>query len=122
MLRRTHLIPVESIDMLRERGLKRFTDVYTQDGERLGSTLRFIHRPPIEEENPELKLYRTYLVVQSIPLGGPVYVPTVFIENYDPAANRVTLAVDMATLQNETWDREPDFAAHGDAINEDFTA
>lgn len=120
MLRRTHLHPVETIDMLRERGLKRFTDVYTQDGEHLGATLRFIHRPPIEEENLDMKLYRSYLVVQSIPLGGPVYVPTVFIEDYEPAANRLTLAVDMATLQNETWNREPDFAARGLGIPEEF--
>lgn len=120
MLRRTHLHPAETIDMLRERGLKRFTDVYTQDGEALGVTLRFIHRPPDQDDNLEQKLYRTYLVVQSILLGGPVYVPTVFIEDFDPVAARVTLAVDMATLQNETWDREPDFAARGLGIPEEF--
>jgi hypothetical protein len=119
MLRRTHLHQAESIDMLRERGLKRLTEVYTEDGERLGVTLRFVHRP-IEDVNPEQKLYRSYLVVQSIPLGGPVYVPTLFIGAYDPAANLLTIATTLATIQSETWNREPNFVARGEGVLEEL--
>jgi hypothetical protein len=119
MLRRTRLHQEEKIDMLRERGLKRFTEVYTQDGERLGVTLRFIHRP-IEDVNLEQKLYRSYLVVQSMPLGGPVYVPTLFIDDYDPAAIRVTIAAELHTVMSETWNREPNFVARGLGVPEEL--
>lgn len=119
MLRRTHLQPVESIDMLRERGLRHFTDVFTADGERIGVALRFIHRP-IEDVNDDLKLYRSYLVVQSLLFGGPVYVPTGFIEDYQPEANRLTLSVDTAVVQNELWNREPDFVARGEGVGEEL--
>ena len=68
MLRRKHPHMEESIDLLRANGLKRFSEVFTADGERLGVTLRFIHRP-VEDVNVEQKLYRSYLVVQSLPHG-----------------------------------------------------
>ena len=119
MLRRKHPHPVESIDMLRSKELRRFTEVFTADDQRLGVTLRFIHRP-IEEVNDEQKLYRSYLIVQSLPHAGPVYVPTLFIEEYDPAAGRLTLAVDMNLVMNEVWNREPDFVAHGRGVAEEL--
>lgn len=121
MIRRKHLHPVESIDQLRSKGLRRFAEVFSADGQRLGVTLRFIHRP-VEDVNIEQKLYRSYLVVQSLPLGGPVYVPTLFVEDYDPAAIRVTLAVDLETVQNEIWNREPDFVAFGLGVPEELPA
>ncbi len=121
MLRRKHPHMTESIDLLRSNGLKRFSEVFSSDGERLGVSLRFIHRP-IEDVNVEQKLFRSYLVVQSLPHGGPVYVPTVFVESHDPATGRVTLAVDMNTVMNEVWNREPDFAAHGRAVAEELPA
>ncbi|WP_374686084.1 hypothetical protein [Promineifilum sp.] len=119
MLRRKHPQPIESIDMLRTKGLKRFAEVFTADGERIGAVLRFIHRP-IEEVNDEMKLYRSYLETQSIQFAGPVYIPTVYIEDYDPAANRVILAVDLNTVRNEAWNREPDFAARGLGVAEEL--
>ena len=119
MLRRKHPHMTESIDLLRANGLKRFSEVFTVDGERLGVSLRFIHRP-IEDVNVEQKLFRSYLVVQSLPPAGPVYVPTVYVEGHDPATGRVTLAVDMNTVMNEVWNREPDFAAHGQAVAEEL--
>ncbi len=121
MLRRKHPHPTESIDTLRSSGLKRFTEVYTADGERLGVSLRFIHRP-IEDVNVEQKLYRSYLVVQSLQHGGPVFVPTLFVEIYDPTAGRVTLSADLEMVQNEIWNREPDFMAHGRAVAEELPA
>lgn len=119
MLRRKHPHPVESIDMLRNANLKKFTEVYTADDERIGVALRFIHRP-VEEVNVDQKLYRSYLVVQSIQHGGPVYIPTLFIETYNPADNRLTLLVDLDLVENEIWNREPDFAARGQAVPEEL--
>ncbi len=119
MLRRKHPQPTESIDMLRAKELKRFTEVFTADGERLGSTLRLVHRP-IEDVNVELKLYRSFLVVQSLVHGGPLFVPTVFIHDYDPAANRVDLSVDLDVVMNEVWNREPDFVARGQGVAEEL--
>jgi hypothetical protein len=105
--------------MLRSKELKKFAEVFTVDGERIGAALRFIHRP-IEDVNEEMKLYRSYLVTQSIQFAGPVYVPTVYIEEYDPAANRVVLAVDLSTVENEAWNREPSFAARGLGVAEEL--
>lgn len=118
MLRRTHQY-TDGIDLLRSKGLKRMAEVYTADGERIGVTLRFIHRP-IEEVNPDLRLYRSYLIVQSILLGGPAYIPTVYVADYDPAAGRVELSATFETLEDETWNREPDFAARGLGVYEEL--
>lgn len=119
MLRRTHSQPVETIDMLREKNLKKHTEVYTADGKRIGVAMRFVHRP-ILEVDIELKLYRTYLIVQSIRLGGTVFLPTVFIDSYDAGANRLTMSVDGDTIQEETWNREPQFAAVGLGVYEEL--
>lgn len=119
MFRRSQPQLTETIDMLREKNLKRFTDVYTSDGERIGITMRFVHRP-IEEVNEAMKLYRSYLIVQSIVLGGFTFVPTVYINDYDPLGNRLNLAVDLAMLEDETWNREPDFAARGLGVYEEL--
>ncbi len=48
--------------------------------------------------------------------------PTVFVEGHDPATGRVTLAVDLNTVMNEVWNREPDFAARGQAVPEELPA
>ena len=119
MLRRTHLHAIETIDMLRSQNLKKYTDVFTSDGERIGVVMRFVHRP-IEDVNEELRLYRTYLVLQSIVLGGLTYVPTVYIAAYDPAGNRLNLAADLNTLAEETWNREPDFVVRGLGVYEEL--
>jgi hypothetical protein len=119
MFRRINLEPAESIDMLRSKNLAKFTDIFTSDDERLGVTLRFVHRP-IEDVNEEQKLYRSYLIGQSLELGGPFYAPTVFIQSYEPSENRVTLAADKRTVNEETWNREPDFVARGLGVYEEL--
>ena len=121
MIRRKHPHLEESIEMLRSKNLRKFTDVFSADDERIGAALRFIHRP-VEDVNNEQKLYRSYLVVQSIQFGGPVYVPTLFIESYEPDANRLTLGVDLETVKEEVWNREPDFAVRGLAVPEELPA
>ena len=87
--------------------------------ERIGVALRFVHRP-IEDVNEEMRLYRTYLVVQSILLGGPAYVPTLYIADYEAAGKQLDLAVDMHTLKEETWNREPDFVIRGLGVFEEL--
>ena len=119
MLRRTHPEFIDSIDMLREKNLKKYSEIFTDDGERIGVALRFVHRP-IEDVDPMVRLYRTYLVVQSILLGGPAYIPTIYVAAYDPAANRVNLAVNLNTLEEELWNREPDFVAYGRGVYEEL--
>lgn len=119
MLRRTQPQPVETIDLLREQNLKKYTNVFTSDGERIGITMRFVHRP-ILEANDDLKLYRSYLVVQSIVLGGTSFIPTVFIGDYDPLGNRLNLTVELETMAEETWNRKPDFVAHGNGVYEEL--
>ncbi len=100
----------ETPDMLRQRGLKRFAKVWTADDVYLGEAIRLHHRT--HDVNPALKLYQTYLESKSIEMGGSVYIPTDFVADYDPAADRVTLSVDARTVQHETWERAPDFIAH----------
>ena len=119
MLRRTHPEFTDSIDMLREKSLKKYTEIFTEDDERIGVALRFVHRP-VEDVDPMVRLYRTYLVVQSILLGGPAYIPTVYVAGYDPAANRLNLAVNLNTLEEELWNREPDFVAYGRGVYEEL--
>jgi hypothetical protein len=119
MFRRINLEPAESIDMLRSKNLAKFTDIYTSDGERIGVALRFVHRP-IEDVNEGQKLYRSYLVGQSLELGGPFYVPTVFIHSYEPGENRVVLTADLRTVNEELWNREPDFVARGLGVYEEL--
>ncbi len=119
MFRRTHLEAAESIDMLRSKNLKKFTQVKTADGEAIGVTLRFVHRP-IEDVNPDLRLYRSYLVIQSIMLGGPAFIPTVYVGEYDPVKNHLTLEANLETLEDELWNREPDFVAHGLGVYEEL--
>ena len=121
MIRRKHPHLEESIEMLRSKNLRKFTDVFSADDERIVAALRFIYRP-VEDVNNEQKLYRSYLVVQSIQFGGPVYVPTLFIESYEPDANRLTLGVDLETVKEEVWNREPDFAVRGLAVPEELPA
>ncbi len=119
MLRRTRPQPVERIDMLREENLKKHTEVFTADGERIGIAMRYVHRPILEVDE-ELKLYRTYLIIQSILMGGPIFVPTVFVDSYDPQGNQLTLSVNMDTINDETWNREPQFAAVGLGVYEEL--
>jgi hypothetical protein len=109
----------DALMMLKEKNLRKYAEVWSSDGQRLGIALRFHYRPEAEVD-PDLKLYATYLLVQSIELGGPAYIPTEFIADYDPAANRVTLAVDQRFLEEELWNRMPNFVARGRDFQEEL--
>jgi hypothetical protein len=119
MLRRAHDTPEDAIVMLRDKALKKYSDVYTSDGQHIGVAMRYHHRPP-EQVDPELRLYRTYLEVQSVELGGPAYIPTVFIGDYDPAANRLTLLASLEDVEELVWNRKPNFVARGMTVREEL--
>lgn len=86
MLRRTHLEFIDSIEMLREKNFKKYTEIFTSDGERIGVALRFVHRP-IEDVDPMVRLYRTYLIVQSVLLAArPTSPPSTSVTTTQPPA------------------------------------
>lgn len=97
-------------DWLQQKGVKKFAQVWTADNKLLGPVLRLHHR--LSDIDPALKMYATYLEVNSISMGGPVFVPADFITEYNAAENKLTLSVNMRTIQRETWDRTPTFIAH----------
>ena len=119
MLSRLHPLPDDALPMLREKGLKKYAEVETVDHHPMGVALRYFHRSP-EEVDPELGLYRTYLEVQSIELGGSAFIPTQFIGSYDPETNRVTLLTSLDDLGEEGWYRTPDFIARGWGVPEEL--
>jgi hypothetical protein len=88
---------------------KKYDKVTTTDEVSLGELVRIHHR--VEDINPELQLYASYLEVWSIDFGGHIYVPTDFIDAYDEAAGTVYLTETTHTVQQETWDRAPSFIA-----------
>lgn len=100
----------DALEMLRQKGLKRFAQIWTTDEKSVGEAIRLHHRT--HDVNPDLKLYQSYLESRSVKMGGPVYIPTDYIADYDPGNDRVTLSVKMRTVQHEGWDRAPDFIAH----------
>ncbi|MEZ4518853.1 MAG: hypothetical protein R3C44_19220 [Chloroflexota bacterium] len=119
MLRRTHPQPADAMPMLREKELKKYTQVYTSDGQHLGVALRYFHRSP-DEVDPGLRLYRTYLEVQGVELGGSTFIPTEYIASYDPAANRLELSASLEYVEDAVWNRKPDFVARGQAVPEEL--
>lgn len=110
----------ETVAMLRQKGLKRFADVWTADDVFIGEAVRLHHR--MNEVNPELKLYSSYLECRSIEMGGNVFVPTEFVADYDLVADKVTLSVNIRTVQRETWERAPNFIAHHSSQVEELPA
>lgn len=95
--------------MLQAKKLRKYANVYTADGQHIGLALRIRHRT--EDINPDLKLYAAYLELTSIELGTKTFIPTDFIADYDPGSNRVLLTVPLKTVEDETWNREPQFVA-----------
>jgi hypothetical protein len=98
-----------ALQMLRDKGLKKYSEVQTADGQLLGNALRLRLRQ--DEVDADLKLYAAYLEVASLDLGTHFYVPTDFVRDYDPEQDQVTLSVPFSTVQDESWNREPTFIA-----------
>lgn len=88
---------------------KKYDKVVTADEIVLGELLRIHHRE--EDINPELRLYASYLEIWSIDLGGQTFIPTDYIDEYDPQARKIYLTELLGTVQKESWDRTPSFIA-----------
>ncbi|GJM40904.1 MAG: hypothetical protein DHS20C20_11860 [Ardenticatenaceae bacterium] len=88
---------------------KKYDQVVTADDIILGDLLRIHHRE--EDVNSALQLYASYLEVWSIDMGGRTFIPTDFIDEYDAAARTVYISETLNTVQQETWDRAPNFVA-----------
>ena len=106
----------DALTMLREEGLRRGTDVYTADDQFLGKALSIYHR--LEDIDPDLKLYASYLDVSNLAVGSSFYVPVLFVADYDDAAPRINLSVSLSKVLDETWDREPSFIAGNQGTEE----
>jgi len=98
-----------ALQMLRDKGLKKYSEVKTKDGQLLGSALHLRLRQ--DEVDADSKLYAAYLEVASLELGTHFYVPTDFVLDYDPEKSQVSLSVPFSTVQDESWNREPTFIA-----------
>ena len=99
---------------------KKYDKVVTADEIVIGDLLRIHHRQ--EDINPELRLYASYLEVWSVELGVNTYIPTDFIDEYEPAAGTIHLSATMRTVQEETWDRAPAFIAGRKSHREELPA
>jgi len=81
--------------------------VYTEDDVLLGELLRIIHR--LENIDPDLALYESYLVIWDVHSGQRVYVPINFVDTEQP--DKVTLFIDLDEIQEDYWGRIPPFVA-----------
>lgn len=107
----------EALQMLRDKQLKKYTEVVTSDDYLLGTALRIYHRQ--DEINPDLKLYAAYLDVSSRELGTHFYIPTEFIREYSTANGRLVLSVPLSGVEEEQWSRNPTFiAGHLESIED----
>lgn len=107
----------DALQMLRDKKLTKFSKVVTSDDELLGKAVHLRLRQ--NEVNVELKLYAAYLEVASLELGTHFYVPTDFVQNYDPEVGQVLLSVPFSVVQDESWNREPSFvASHSEDIED----
>ena len=107
----------DALQMLRDKGLKKFSDVVTSDDQLLGTAVHLRLRR--DEIDPDLKLYAAYLEVVRLEIGANYYVPTDFIREYDPEGGLVTLTVPFSIVQEENWNREPTFiAGHQELVEE----
>lgn len=108
----------EALQMLRDNNLKKFSEVVTSDDQLLGNAVHLRLRQ--DDINVELKNYAAYLEVASLNLGTHFYIPTEFVKEYDPEANKVLLSTPFSVVQDESWNREPTFIAGHQAEVEDL--
>lgn len=99
-------------------GFKRFEEVWTEDDKKLGTAQALFHR--LDEVNPELLYYASYLEVESFEYGATYFVPTDFIAPREAESGRVTLAVTLKEVMEHTWFVMPDFIAHSKARKEEL--
>jgi hypothetical protein len=86
-------------------------EVWTADEKRLGLAQALYHRTG--DADPELQLYATYLEVGDFEYGETFFVPTDFITDSRAGAKRIALSKKRDEAMLHTWNRMPDFVAHG---------
>ncbi|MDX1417319.1 MAG: hypothetical protein R3293_24140 [Candidatus Promineifilaceae bacterium] len=107
----------EALQMLRDKGVRKFTEVIAADDYLLGKSLRIHHRQ--DEIDPDLKLYAAYLQINSPDLGTHFFVPTDFIQEFNSGKNQLVLSVPMSVVEEEQWSRFPTFVVgHVEKIEE----
>ncbi len=100
--------------------LKKYDEVWTKDGHRLGEAHCIYHRT--KDINPLLQLYPAYVHVVSLELGDDFWIPTDYLGGRDEETGHVTLTVPMEVVQERTWTRMPEFIIEKEAIKEDLPA
>lgn len=102
---------------MEEIGVELYKDdeFWTNDGHQLGRAHHLSHR--LQDVDPVLQLYATYVHVVSMDIGDDYYVPTEYIAGRSEDG-RVTLTVSMGEVQDLTWTRVPDFIIRGEAHDE----
>jgi hypothetical protein len=91
--------------------IKKLDEVWTADDQRLGTAQQLFHR--IDDADPALQLYATYLGVTDLDYGEFFYVPVDFIADRQPERRRLELATKRAEAMQRTWFRMPNFIAQG---------
>lgn len=95
--------------------------VITQDGVELGTAHVLYHRDAATV-NPELLWYASYLEVENLDYGDNYFVPTEYIVGHDAGTKRLALSVKFHQILEQTWTRQPDFIAQGQATVEELPA
>jgi len=93
-----------------EHNIKKFDEIWTADGKKLGIAYKIFHRQ--EEVNPDLQLYESYISVVNFEYGEEYFVPTDFIEGRDPETGNLLLSIPFARVMDMTCFRMPDFVMH----------
>lgn len=96
--------------------VKKLDEVWTADGKKLGLAQQLFHR--LDEINPDLQLYASYLEVENYDYGEVFYIPTDFIDESPGESNRLTLTLTRDKILQRTWFRMPNFVASNQARRE----
>jgi hypothetical protein len=99
-----------------ELNINKLDEVWTSDGKKLGLAQNLFHR--LDDINPDLQLYATYLVVENYEFGEVFYIPTDFIAEPQEDSQGVTLLLARDQILQRTLFRMPNFVASDQARKE----
>ena len=92
-----------------ELNVNKLDEVWTADEKKLGRAQNLFHR--LDDINPDLQLYASYLVVENYEYGEVFYVPTDFFSEPQEESQRLTLSLTRDQILQRTWFRMPNFVA-----------
>jgi hypothetical protein len=98
--------------------IRKLDEVWTADGKRLGIAQHLFHR--IDDANPALQLYASYLGVEDLDLGKEFYVPLDFVAGRQAETGRIDLTKKFGEAMQLTWYRMPAFIAQGEYRREEL--